>query len=337
MARRFVPIILPGALLLVSAAALVGVRGRWLTTRLIRGPIGIVFLVLLAAHYSRVAKPILGHVEYAGVIPHMERLAAKIGDDDLVVVESRNASELHVLALPLAYIYARNVLVLASPLPDKTIFGAFLDRAHARYRRVLFMGGGGTDLLSSKWSVKPIASERFQVPEYESAREAYPRYVRGKKFDCTLYAFNPPAVADDGRFDLDIGGGDDLDVLRFHAKEETEGHTFRWSRDRSYVSVGAIAPGSHTVTLWMSNGGRPPAAVPADVTLLLGMHKLGTVRVGNGFAPYEFKIPADVAASAANGEAVRLTLETAVWNPQTTLGAPDDRDLGVMVERVTVD
>jgi hypothetical protein len=335
MARRFLPMILPGALLLVAAAALVGVRGRWLTTRLIRGPIGIVFLALLAAHYARVSKPILGHVEYAGIIPRLERLAAKIHDDDLLVVESRNASDVHVLALPLAYVYARHVLVLASPVPDKTTFAAFLDRAHARYRRVLFMGGGGTDLLSSRWSVEPVASERFQIPEYDSPRDAYPRIVREKEFDYSLYAFAPP-LPPTGTFELDIGVGDDLNVLRFHAKEQSEGHTFRWSRDRSYITIGAVAPGSHTLTLWMSNGGRPAAAPPADVTLLLGTRRLGTVRVDNGFAPYTFDMPADAAASLARGEPVRLMLETTVWNPLKTLGSPDDRDLGVMVERVKV-
>jgi hypothetical protein len=335
MARRFLPMILPGALLMVASAALVGVRGRWLTTRLIRGPIGIVFLALLAAHYARVSKPILEHVEYAGVIPRLERLAAKIHEDDLLVVESRNASDVHVLALPLAYVYARHVLVLASPVPDKTTFAAFLDRAHARYRRVLFMGGGGTDLLSSRWGVEPVASERFQIPEYDSPREAYPRFVREKEFDYSLYAFVPPSPPA-GTFELDIGVGDDLNVLRFHAKEQSEGHTFRWSRDRSYITVGALAAGSHAVTLWMSNGGRPPAAAPADVSLRLGARTFGTVRVGNGFGPYSFEVPADVAASAVHGEPVRLTLESTVWNPQKTLGSPDDRDLGVMVERVTV-
>jgi hypothetical protein len=179
-----------------------------------------------------------------------------------------------------------------------------------------------------------VASERFQIPEYDSPREAYPRFVREKEFDYSLYAFVPPSPPA-GTFELDIGVGDDLNVLRFHAKEQSEGHTFRWSRDRSYITVGALAAGSHTVTLWMSNGGRPPAAAPADVTLRLGARTLGTVRVGNGFGPYSFEVPADVAA-AVPGEPVRLTLESTIWNPQQTLGSPDDRDLGVMVERVTV-
>ena len=42
---------------------------------------------------------------------------------DLVLVEGRNASDAHVLALPLAYVYARRVLVFASAAPgDAFIF-----------------------------------------------------------------------------------------------------------------------------------------------------------------------------------------------------------------------
>jgi hypothetical protein len=82
-------------------------------------------------------------------------------------------------------------------------------------------------------------------------------------------------------------------------------------------------------------GGRPPAAPPADVTILIGERVLGTVRVTGGFREYELPIPADVAA-AASGEPVRVTLRTPTWNPLRTLGSPDDRELGVMVDRVAV-
>ncbi len=67
----------------------------------------------------------MGHVEYAGIIPRLETLASRIGDRDLLIVESRNASDTHLLGLPLAYIYAKNVLLLSSPKPDKTTFAGF--------------------------------------------------------------------------------------------------------------------------------------------------------------------------------------------------------------------
>lgn len=337
MARRFVPIILPGALLLVAAAALTGVRGRLLFTRAIRGPIGIVFLTLLAVHYARAAKPVADHVEYEGIIPRLEKLSAQIKDDDLLIVESRDAgSDVHVLGLPLAHIYARNVLVLANAAPDKATFAAFLDRCRARYGRVLFLGGGGTDLLSSRWSVEPLASDRFQVPEYDAPKNAYPRFVRQKEFDYSVYAFGPPATQPVDAA-LDIGINDDLNVIRFHAKEVSEGRTIRWTQDQSFVILNRIAAPARTLTVVMNDGGRPAAAPPADVTFAIGDRVLGTVRVSGGFREYDIAIPADVAAAAAaTGEPVRMTLTTTTWNPLAVLGTPDPRDLGVMLDRVAI-
>jgi hypothetical protein len=337
MARRFVPIILPGALLFAAGAALTGVRGTLRFTRAIRVPIGLAFIALLAAQYVRAARPIVAHIEYEGIIARLEALAKEIGDRDLLIVESRDAgSDAHVLALPLAYTYARNVLVLATAVPDKPTFGAFLDRMRGKYDRVLFLGGGGTDLLSSRWSVTPIASDRFQVPEYDSPRNDFPRFVRHKEFDYTIYVFGPPAPRAGGAT-LDVGINDDLNVIRFHAKEQTAGRTFRWSQRQSFVIVDHIGAGDRTLAVVMSDGGRPPAAPPADVEARIGDRSLGAVRVAGGFKEYEFAIPGDLArATAAAGEPVRVTLRTSTWNPMKVLGTADDRELGVMVDRVAI-
>ena len=112
------------------------------------------------------------------------------------------------------------------------------------------------------------------------------------------------------------------------------------SNEAMTAMVSAIRwPGVMTPTdwRWMNDGGRPEGAAPADVTILLNDRILGTVRVTRGFHEYAVPIPADVAAdAAATGEPVRLTLRTASWNPRTLLGTPDDRELGVMVDRVAV-
>ena len=336
-ARRFLPVILPGTLLLACAAATWGLRQRgW--RRLASGAIGAAFLVLLAAHYVRAASPVMAHVEYAGIIPELEQLAGRIKDDELLLVESRDAgSDAHVFGLPLAYIYARNVIVLGSARPERTAFASFLDWARRRYPRVYFLGGGGTDLLSRQWTARSVASQRFQVPEYESAFNAYPRGVRRKEFDFGLYELLPAVDSPGIWFDLDVGIRDDLHVVRFHAKEQVEGRSIRWSQRQSFVSVPAMPADSRELVLVMSSGGRPQAAPPADVTVYLNDRLLGTVRVGSGFRPYSLGIPADVAAAAAqSAEPARIRLVTPAWNPHTVLGSGDDRELGVMVDRVQV-
>jgi hypothetical protein len=338
MTRRFIPVILPGVLLFASAAALGGIRLPRHAAGTFRTLVRVIFIALLALHYARTSRPVVAHVEYAGLIPRLERLAGTIGDDDLVIAESRDTgSDVHVLALPLAYIYARNVLVLNQVRPDKSTFAAFLDWARARYHRVLFIGGGGTDLLSHRYGVRPLASERFQVPEYDAPFDAFPRFVRQKEFDYGVYEFTPPEAVEGLWFDLDVGVRDDLHVVRFHAKEASEGHTFRWTGATSYVSITVIRPSSREVTLWMSDGGRPPTVDPADVSVYLHGQLLGTARVRGGFLPYRFAIPADLAArAAATGDPVELKLVTPTWKPRSVLGTPDDRDVGVMVDRVAV-
>jgi hypothetical protein len=336
-ARRFLPVILPGTLLLACAAATWGLRQAG-ARRLASAAIGAVFLVLIAQRYVSGAAPILDHVEYAGIIPELEGLAGRIKDDELLLVESRDAgSDSHVFALPLGYIYARNVLVLSSARPDRASFGLFLDWARARYSRVYFLGSGGTDLLSRHWRAHVVESRRFQVPEYESALNAYPRSVRHKEFDFGLYELQPAAAADPSGFDLDVGVGDDLHVVRFHAKEQSSGRTMRWTQRQSFVSIPVFPAEGRELVIEMSSGGRPPAAPPADVRVELNDRELGAARVGDGFTAYTFAIPADLAAAIVRSDQpARLRLLTTVWNPHEVIGSPDDRQLGVMVDRVRV-
>jgi hypothetical protein len=285
----------------------------------------------------RASEPVRAHVEYQGLLARIENLSHQFGPRDLVVVESRRSSDLHVVALPLAYTFQRNVLVLSTPRPDRLRFRGFLDWARSRYDNVYFMGSGGTDLLSRAVAVKALSTERFQVPEYESAWNAYPSGPRKKEFDFSIYRFvDPPDRVPP--IDLRVGTSDDLFVVRFNAKEEINGQSYRWTTDSSYVTLLGITRESRKVVLWMDQGGRPAAQGQAVVQCYLDNQPVGEATVqGRGFQPYEFPIPADVAAAAATrDDPVLLRIVTRAWSPGTATGAADGRTLGVMLARVTV-
>ena len=156
----------------------------------------VVVVAILAVQFWTRSAPLFGHVEYAGVIPRLEKLAQTFGDKDLVIVESRDASDVHVLALPLAYVYARNVLLLPNRRPDAATMERFIAWARQQYATVYFVGGGGTELLTKAIAVEPIGTEVFQVPEWSSAWNALPDGARRKEFDFSVYRFiDPPATA----------------------------------------------------------------------------------------------------------------------------------------------
>ncbi len=97
-------------------------------------------------------------------------------------------------------------------------------------------------MLARGGTAKPISDDRFQIPEYEAALNQYPTEIRSKEFDYSIYEFveepTPPSS-----FDLDVGTNDDLYVRRIHAKQrDLNNVSYRWTRDRSYVSILGTTP-----------------------------------------------------------------------------------------------
>jgi hypothetical protein len=344
LARRFIPAILPGALTCAAAAifAPLWIRHRmWTpagTVGMLSTAAGIIISVFIGQQYIAASMPVRTHVEYAGIIPHIERLAARIGDKDLVIFEARAASDLHTLALPLSYIWARNVVVLNSPRPDKAMFAEFIAWARPRHDNVYFIGGGGTDLLSRGMRIEVIRTERFSVPQYEATGyDTYPRRARTKPFDLTMYRFIDGS-GDEDAFRMDVGASDDLHVVRFHGKERLRGDLdFRWTRDRSYFVVPHFKTTDRELVLRMSNGGRPGKTVPARVAVFLAERQIGSADPDSQFRDYTFSIPSDLAAElAANAIGSEVRLESTTWTPRDVLGNGDERQLGVMIDRAEI-
>ena len=346
LARRFVDALLPGALMFTCAALF---APAWLprmgsaprTNKGVRHLLtaaGIVVVIFLGQRYLAASQPIRTHIEYADVIPRIERLAAGFGDNDLVIVEGRAASDLHTLALPLAYIWSRNVLVMYSSRPDKPQLVEFLAWARKKYDNVYFIGGGGTDLLSPGIRLETVKSEAFAIPQYDLTHYAeYPTKTRMKPFNLTVYRF-VEGPAEEGAFSIDVGAADDVNVIRFHGKERwgADGTTFRWTTDRSYFSVPKVTANDHELIVRMGRG--RPANVPSPrVNIFLADRQIGKAEVDGHFRDYVFTIPADLAAQLSKRPgAAEIRVESTTWTPKDVLGNSDERKLGVMIDRAEI-
>jgi hypothetical protein len=141
-------------------------------------------------------------------------------------------------------------------------------------------------------------------------------------------------------FDLDVGAGDDLYVREFYAKETTAGQdvTFRWFGEVSWTLLPAVDSEYRSLTTWLNVGGRPQDAEPARVDVYVNDSYLGSAKPTNLFEPFMFEIPQDVASQIeASEDTPLLRLESTTWNPSVAIGIDDTRELGVMVDRITLD
>ncbi len=336
MARRFLPVILPSLLLLASAGAF-GIyenkerRPAW------RAVAATVLLAFIGWQYAVAAAPVASHVEYKGAIHLVDKLAHQTKADDLVIFEGRE-SDVHVMAVPLAYMYGRNVLVLATPRVERRAFESFLADATKRYGRVLFVASAGTDLLSRRVGAAPISFVTATLPEYATtAWDQYPAGPRQKDLGYSIYQLTLDGPRKDGGFVLDVGYLDEVNVLRFFARELTEGRTFRWTSEQSFIAVTGLAGTERVLTMVMHDGGRPAKAPPADIEVLFNEISLGTIHVETGFKEYRLSLPAEAVKLAADSpDPVILRLVTKTWNPKDYVGGTDDRALGVMIDRVEI-
>ena len=64
---------------------------------------------------------------------------------------------------------------------------AFLEHARPSYDRILFIGGGGTDLLSRRIGAAAVDDGRVQIQEYGVALERVSGSIRRKDFDYSIY------------------------------------------------------------------------------------------------------------------------------------------------------
>ena len=83
--------------------------------------------------------------------------------------------------------------------------------------------------------------------------------------------------------------------------------------------------------------GRLDQAGIAPVQIVLNDRLLGTLSPADGYERYTLPIPRDLALEMAErDEASELRIESQPWVPSQLLGMPDDRSLGIRLDRVVI-
>jgi hypothetical protein len=133
---------------------------------------------------------------------------------------------------------------------------------------------------------------------------------------------------------VDLGTrGDEAHIADFHTPEKVDGLSYRWSCHRSVVSFPGLAAYTPAILQLRLNGSRPAHIAPPQVAVLANGHELASFSVMDGFETYELFIDSQTMGISGHLE-IEICSESFV--PADVMGGNDLRQLGVMVDQVTV-
>jgi alpha-1,2-mannosyltransferase len=136
-------------------------------------------------------------------------------------------------------------------------------------------------------------------------------------------------------FEIELGEqGNDSYLRNFYDIETADDLSYRWSSDRSSVlfpGLGGHAPALLRLRL---NGWRPADLPPPVVSLKINGHELASFAATHEFETYEFAITRGM--TGISGDLV-VEIDSEFFVPHQVTGGGDLRQLGVLVERVSVE
>ncbi|HEY8596812.1 MAG TPA: hypothetical protein VIL85_00200 [Thermomicrobiales bacterium] len=128
-------------------------------------------------------------------------------------------------------------------------------------------------------------------------------------------------------FSLALGGPDDTPYLtNFHEPETAQGtgQQFRWTRDRSVITLPGFGATPATITLRLQ-GTRPQGATPVTTSITIGDMSPRSVLLTSEPLDYTFAVP----ASAFRDGGLTVTIASPTYRP-----TGDRRDLGIVATRI---
>ena len=322
--RRYVPVVLPFLLGFASLAlARLAIRGR--VARVAAAALALV----LTLSYARDTFAIATHVDWQGTPRFVEDLARRFGPKDVVVFEQ--AASIHLLSLPLWAAHGVNIVELARFNPDPEQLDHLIQSWRQRYRNIYFVYTYRSDLCSV--FLQRVQPFEFTTVEWERGYLAPPRRAEPRALRFTLSRVVDPAELRIPPLDfVDIGGSDELLVSAgFYEKEGGGPRNFRWTgRCATTILPGARA-GAH-IDVVAAAGPERPAQNPARVSVSLSGVELGVFEAGTDFRSHTLTLPEPL----PEGPPI-LRFDVSDWRPINEVpGSRDTRDLGVMIDRITV-
>ncbi|HEY7161612.1 MAG TPA: hypothetical protein VH815_10150, partial [Acidobacteriota bacterium] len=268
------------------------------------------------------------HHEYAGSFAFLRDVAARLKQNDVLLISAREGNDLHIIGPMLSYFFDRNVLLIRENQPDLEK----LNRFQKSWKGNVYLAGtGGSNLASGKFYLEPLEDFRFETPNYDEIYHRRPRVAFLKYFQIGLYKFVSKPSGDP--YFVDVGHFDDANVTGFHLKEKYGKANYRWTNGKGHIYFPATDLSITNIVLQINPGPWVPGMEKVRVKLYVNKLYLVDLILGNGYNTYDVPVPATI-REKLKGVPVDLLIESKSWIPKRVLNLPDLRRVGVIVDWV---
>ena len=325
--RRFLPVVLPGLLLILAMA--VGRVIEWIYVEY-RAAATVTAGVVLAALIGSSAAPVAGAPLWEGALRRTGELARSFPAGAVVLVGPELAGT-HVQTA-LAYQHGVDTLLVQERQPGSALRDVVVDWM-ARGREVfIVIGRQGFSFAAPDLTLREVREARIDVLTLERTFDRLPRSVEESTARMRILQVAgaegdalPPRTA------VNIGNPvDDIvsNLTGFYAAEQDPAAgPYRWTREVASFAV----PAGGRVMLVVA-GGRPAGAPPAEISVWAGRHQIADdVVVENQPRTITLDIPPEERAGPTE-----LLIRSTVVQPQALGTGADTRNLGVRVYRADV-
>ena len=322
--RRFVPVVLPGLLVVVATGA--GRLVEWVYFEF-RTVATTALAAMLVGFVGAPSASVLGERLWAGVLDQSTEVARTFPDDSVVLVGPELAGT-HIQT-SLTYLHGVDAVLVQQDEPGGALLDVVRDWLAAGRPVFVVVADRGFSVPAPELTLAEVRQATIDLRTLERTRERAPSDL----VDVAISLRILQVARDDasaGRV-IDIGNlADDLvaGLRGFHGPEQdSNAKSFRWSEEEASVAIA----GGDRVRLEVA-GGRPTGMEPAEISVWAGPHQIANgLAIGDAPQTITLELPESERAGATE-----LTIRSTAFRPVDLGLSSDRRNLGVRVYAVEV-
>lgn len=323
-ARRFVPIIFPGFLLLASDAVLSLLPQRWRDWR--QALLPLTLIAVMSVPMLEADAGFVSFIEQKGATDQVRALSEEFEANAVLLFDRGQPSA--QIGTPLAMLFERSVAFVDRETLIQPDLAPIIEQWLRADRPVYYLTGTNKQIDIPRFSLDYLRTSVVAWPAAEVTVVFRPQRIGELAHSFDVYRVLPKQEIEEQVITLDVGREEsESSVSGVYNSPQVPGLTsVQWTTGSTQFTFDVQG---RPRKVWFRLGGRPSVAGIAEVDVLADGELIGHITLQpGGMSLHTVRFPEDAPPS----ERVVVELRMSTWNPHALGFNADKRNLGVMID-----